>query len=192
MSTTLTKPMTADELLAMPDDGYRYELVKGELTRMAPTGHKHGIVTMDIAGPLHQHVRENNLGAVYGAETGFIITQNPDTVRAPDVAFVRRARLERAGDVKSYWIGQPDLAVEVVSPGDTVAEVEEKVAEWLEAGTGAVWVVSPKLRTVTVYRSLTDIVTLTERDTLDGGNVVLGFRLPISQIFRDIKQERTK
>ena len=192
MSTTLTKPMTADELLAMPDDGYRYELVKGELTRMAPTGHKHGIVTMDIAGPLHQHVRENNLGAVYGAETGFIITQNPDTVRAPDVAFVRRARLERAGDVKSYWIGQPDLAVEVVSPGDTVAEVEEKVAEWLEAGTGAVWVVSPKLRTVTVYRSLTDIVTLTEQDTLDGGNVVPGFQLPISLIFSEIKTRKDK
>ena len=192
MSATLTKPVTADELLAMPDDGYRYELVKGELIRMAPTGHKHGIVTMDLGGPLHQHVRENNLGAVYGAETGFVITQNPDTVRAPDVAFVRRERIERAGNVKSYWIGQPDLAVEVVSPGDTFAEVEEKVAEWLEAGTGAVWVVSPKLRTVTVYRSLTDIITLTERDTLDGGNVVPGFRLPISQIFRSIKQERTK
>jgi Uma2 family endonuclease len=192
MSATLTKPVTADELLAMPDDGYRYELVKGELRKMAPTGHKHGIVTMDVAGPLHQHVRENNLGAVYGAETGFVITQNPDTVRAPDVAFVRRERIERAGNVKSYWIGQPDLAVEVVSPGDTFAEVEEKVAEWLEAGTGAVWVVSPKLRTVTVYRSLTDIVTLTERDTLDGGNLVPGFRLPISQIFLSIKQESTK
>ena len=185
MSATLTKPVTADELLEMPDDGYRYELVKGELRKMAPTGHKHGIETMDVAGPLHQHVRENNLGAVYGAETGFVITQNMNT------GLVYYG-FERAGNVKSYWIGQPDLAVEVVSPGDTFAEVEEKVAEWLEAGTGAVWVVSPKLRTVTVYRSLTDIVTLTERDTLDGGNVVLGFRLPISQIFRDIKQERTK
>ena len=175
--------MTANELLAMPDDGYRYELVKGELTRMAPTGHKHGIVTMDLAAPLHQHVKENNLGAVYGAETGFVITQNPDTVRAPDVAFVRRERIESAGEVKSYWIGAPDLAAEVVSPGDTVSEVENKVAEWLEAGTRLVWVISPKLHTVTAYRSLTDIVTLTEKDILDGGAVVPGFQIKVAEIF---------
>lgn len=183
MSATLTKPVTADELLAMPDDGNRYELVKGELIMMAPTGHKHGIVTMHLAGPLYRHVKDNNLGEVYGAESGFVISQNPDTVRAPDVAFVRRERIESAGDVNSYWLGAPDLAVEVVSPGDTVVEVEGKVAVWLEAQTRAVWVVSPKLRAVTVYRSLTDIVTLTEKDTLDGGDVVPGFKINVAEIF---------
>jgi Uma2 family endonuclease len=183
MSATLTKPVTADQLLAMPDDGYRYELVKGELTRMAPTGHKHGIVTMHVAGPLYRHVKDNNLGEVYGAESGFVISQDPDTVRAPDVAFVRRERIESAGEVKSYWTGAPDLAAEVVSPGDTVSEVENKVAEWLEAGTRLVWVVSPKLHTVTVYRSLTDIGTLTEKDILDGGAVVSGFQIKVAEIF---------
>lgn len=183
MSATITKPMTADELLAMPDDGYRYELVNGELIRMAPTGHKHGIVTMHVAGPLYRYVKDNNLGEVYGAESGFVVSQDPDTVRAPDVAFVRRERIEIAGEVKSYWMGAPDLAVEVVSPGDTVSGVEEKVAEWLESGARMVWVVSPKLHTVTVYRSLTDIVTLTEKNRLDGADVVPGFQMNVAEIF---------
>lgn len=183
MSATLTKPMTADELLAVPDDGFRHELVKGELLRMAPTGHKHGIVTMHLAGPLYRYVKDHNLGEVYGAESGFIISQDPDTVRAPDVAFVRRERIDTAGEVKSYWMGAPDLAAEVVSPGDTVSEIEDKVAEWLAAGAGMVWVVSPKLHTVTAYRSLTDIVTLTAKDKLDGGEVVPGFEITVAEIF---------
>ena len=183
MSATLTKPMTADELPAVPDDGFRYELVKGELLRMAPTGHKHGIVTMHLAGPLYRYVKDHNLGEVYGAESGFVISQDPDTVRAPDVAFVRRERIDTAGEVKSYWVGAPDLAAEVVSPGDTVSEIEDRVAEWLAAGAGMVWVVSPKLHTVTVYRSLTDIVTLTAKDKLDGGEVVPGFEINVAEIF---------
>src|SRR5882724_10950500 len=115
----------------MPDDGYRYELVEGELIRMAPAGAEHGKVTVKITTPLSVHVDANNLGTVYAAETGFIIRQNPDTVRAPDVAFVSRERIESAGVIKSYTIGAPDLAVEVISPGDTVREVEKKVREWL-------------------------------------------------------------
>jgi len=183
VSSTITRLVTADELIAMPDDGFRYELVKGELIRMSPTGHEHGVVAMNIAGPLHQHVKSNNLGVVYAAETGFIVGQNPDTVRAPDVAFVQIERINQAGNVKSYWIGAPDLAVEVVSPGDTVGKVEGKVTEWLEAGTLMVWVASPRLRTVTVYRSLTEIIMLTEKDTLDGGDVVPGFRIAVCDIF---------
>lgn len=183
MSATLTKPMTADELLAMPDDGYRYELVKGALIRMAPAGYQHGEIAMNIGTRLHEHVKRNNLGSVYAAETGFVLTQDPDTVRAPDAAFIRQELVEKVGRTKGYWIGPPDLAVEVVIPGDTVTEVEEKVAEWLEAGARMVWVVSPKLRTVTVYRSLTDIVTLTEKDTLDGGDVVIGFQMKVPEIF---------
>jgi len=175
--------MTADELLAMPDDGWRYELVKGELIRMPPAGYEHGVRTVELTTPLHRHVKAHKLGVVCAAETGFLLTQNPDTVRAPDIAFISRKRMESVGAVQSYWIGPPDLAVEVVSPGDTIREVEEKVAEWLAAGARMVWVVSPKLHTVTVYRSLTDIVVLTEKDTLDGADVVPGFRLKIAEIF---------
>ena len=99
------------------------------------------------------------------------------------MAFVKQERIDEAGRVKGYWIGAPDLAVEVVSPSDTIAQVEDKVAEWLEAGARMVWVVSPKLHTVTVYRSLTDIETLTEKDTLDGGDVVPGFSIAVAEIF---------
>ena len=134
MSTTL-QPMTADDLLRMPDDGFRYELVKGELRKMAPAGHEHGRVAIRFSWRLAQHVETNDLGAVYAAETGFLISTNPDTVRAPDVAFVSRKRIEGVKKAEGYWPGAPDLAVEVVSPGDTYTEVEEKAIEWLEAGT---------------------------------------------------------
>lgn len=183
MSTTLTRPVTADELLAMPDDGYCYELVKGELIRMAPAGFQHGNVAIRIGALLHDYVVRNKLGQTCGAETGFILRQNPDTVRAPDAAFVSQDRLDKAGIPVGFWIGPPDLAVEVVSPGDSAKEVKEKALEWLEAATQLVWIVNPKLRTVTVYRSLIDIVTLTEKDTLDGGEVVPGFEIKVADIF---------
>jgi len=183
MSATITKPMTANELLAMPDDGYRYELVKGELRKMAPTGDEHGDLTMELAVALHRHVKEHSLGKVYAAETGFKLESDPDTVRAPDIAFVAREKVEKTGRLKGFRSGAPDLAVEVLSPSDRVSRVEEKVAEWLEGGARMVWVVSPKLHTVTVYRSLTDIVTLTEKDKLDGADVVPGFQMSVAEIF---------
>jgi Uma2 family endonuclease len=183
VSTTETKLTTADELLQMPDDGFRYELIEGELKRMSPAGHRHGEVAMNIAAPLHSHVKRNKLGKVYAAETGFKLKSNPDHVRAPDVAFILQERVQAVADAKGYWIGAPDLAVEVISPGDTVREVEGKVTEWLEYGASMVWIISPKLKTVTVYRSLTDISTFTEKDMLDGGEVVPGFQLPVAEIF---------
>jgi Uma2 family endonuclease len=183
VSTTITKPTTADELLAMPDDGFRYELVKGELIRMSPAADEHGRVTMSLAGPLYNHVRANKLGVVYAAETGFKIESDPDTVRAPDIAFISKERLELTGTPRSYRECAPDLAVEVLSPGDRVSEVEAKVGQWLQTGALMVLVLSPKLRTITSYRSLTDILVLTEKDTLDGGNVVPGFRIAVADIF---------
>jgi Uma2 family endonuclease len=183
VSATLTRPVTADELLAMPDDGYRYELVKGELRKMAPTGDEHGDVTMELAGALHQYVKKHNLGKVYAAETGFKLESDPDTVRAPDIAFVSRVKVEKTGRLKGFRSGAPDLAVEVLSPSDRVSRVEGKVAQWLEGGARMVWVVSPKLHTITVYRSLTNIVTLTEKDKLDGADVVPGFQIDVAEIF---------
>lgn len=183
MSSTTTKLVTADELLMMPDDGSHYELVKGELKRMPPTGRAHGEVTMELAVPLHQYVKLNKLGQVYAAETGFKLESNPDTVRAPDIAFVRAERIQSAGRVEGYGEGAPDLAVEVLSPGNTKREMAEKVEDYFAAGARLVWIVSPKLKTVTVYRSLTDITTLTEKDTLDGGEVVPGFQIAVTEIF---------
>jgi len=175
--------VTAEELFSMPDDGFRYELVRGELRKMAPAGHIHGKVAINISTPLAQYVRAHNLGTVYAAETGFKLASNPDTVRAPDVAFIRRDRVEEVGNVEGYWPGAPDLVVEVVSPSDTYSEVEEKVLEWLEAGVRMVIVANPRMRVVTVYRSLTEITVLTEADTLDGADVVPGWKMAVRDIF---------
>ncbi|MGI9107577.1 MAG: Uma2 family endonuclease [Pyrinomonadaceae bacterium] len=182
MSTT-TGLITAKELLRLPRGKFRYELVEGELRQMSPAGHNHGRIAMRLAIPLGQYVADHRLGEVYAAETGFKLKTNPDTVRAPDVSFIRQERVDEIGETESFWPGAPDLAVEVNSPGDTVGEVEGKVQEWLSAGARSVWVVSPKLRTVTAYRSLTDIVMLTEKDALDGGEVVPGFQFPVAKLF---------
>jgi Uma2 family endonuclease len=175
--------VTAEELLRMPDDGFRYELVRGELRKMTPAGNVHGRVAMNFGTSLNNHVKAYDLGVVYAAETGFKLAGDPDTVCAPDVAFVSRARIEVVGEVEGYWPGAPDLAVEVISPGDSYVEVEEKVFDWLEAGTKMVVVVNPRKRSATVYRSLTDIIVLTETDVLDGEEVLPGFRLAVQEIF---------
>ena len=180
---TVIHQITAEELLNMPSDGFRYELIKGMLIQMSPAGKKHGKVAVRITAPLEQYVHSNRLGEVYAAETGFKIASDPDTVRAPDVAFVGRERVEQIGDIDGFLPGSPDLAVEVVSPGDSYAEVEEKVLDWLDAGARIVIVVTPRKKTVTVYRSRTDIKVLTETDSLSGEDVVPGWVLPLKDLF---------
>jgi len=175
--------VTADELLHMPDDGFRYELVQGELRRMNPAGNVHGRITIRITWRLAQYVEENRLGTAYAAETGFRLSSDPDTVRAPDVAFVSRARVEAVGEVEGFWPEAPDLAVEVVSPGDSFTDVEEKVFDWLDAGTKMVVVVNPRQRSATVYKSPSDISALAEADVLAGGDVLPGFELAVREIF---------
>lgn len=180
---TVLKLITADDLLQMPDDGFLYELVRGELRRMSPGSFRHGKIIINVTLSLGQHVREQRLGDVFAAETGFKLASDPDTVRAPDVAFVRRERIEAVGDVGGFWPGAPDLAVEVISPHDLYTEVEEKVIEFLNAGTGMMLVVNPRKHTVTVYRAMADISILTEDDTIEGEDVVPGWSLPVRDVF---------
>ena len=175
--------MTADQLAALPDDGQRHELVAGELRTMPPSGAEHGGIAMDVGASLAQHVRAHGLGRVFAAETGFLLTTNPDTVRAPDAAFVRRERAEAVGNVTGYWPGAPDLAVEIISPNDLYTEVEEKVATWLAHGARMVIVVNPRHRTVAVHRSPTDVRHLTIGDTLDAEDVLAGWTVPVWELF---------
>jgi Uma2 family endonuclease len=177
------REVTAEELLRMPDDGFRYELVRGELRKMTPAGSVHGRVAMNIGTALNNHVKTHGLGTVYAAETGFLLARNPDTVRAPDVAFVSRERVEAGSEVEGYWPGAPDVAVEVISANDSHIEVEARVFDWLEADTKMVLAVNPRRRSVTVYRSQSDITILTGTDVLDGGDVVPGFQLALREIF---------
>src|SRR5262249_4638196 len=123
--STATQLLTADDLWRLPQDGMRHELIRGELTNMPPAGAEHGVTTMNLSTPLDKHARTNDLGRVLAAETGFIIGRDPDTVRAADVAFVSKPRIPATGIPKKFFPGAPDLAVEVVSPSDTVSEVEE-------------------------------------------------------------------
>ena len=176
--------MTAEELFHLPGDGGRYALVKGELQRMTPAGFEHGVVVMNVAVPLGQHVRRCGLGVICGAETGFVLTRRPDTVLAPDVAFVRRERIGASGRPTAFWEGAPDLAVEVVSPGDTRPEVAEKVASWLAAGTRVVWVVDPGRRSVTIHEPGAAPRRLAApADVIDGAPLFPGFRLPVADVF---------
>ncbi len=180
---TTTDLITADELLQMKDDGFRYELVRGELIKMSPAGHQHGRIVLNFTTPLDQFVRANQLGAVYAAETGFKLATDPDVVRAPDAAFIRRERVDAVGLTTGFWPGAPDLAAEVVSPGDTYAEVQDKIADWLDAGTHLVVVVNPSTQIVTLYHSRNDVRILAIDDVLDGGEVVPNWTLPVRDLF---------
>lgn len=181
--TVVHQLITANELLRMPDDGFRYELVQGALRRMSPAGFRHGRLIMNIAASLDHHVRAHMLGVVCAAETGFLLATNPDTVRAADVAFIRQDRLDPTAEPEGYWPGAPDLVVEVVSPNDLYTEVDAKVTDWLDAGARMVVVVNPRMRSVTVYRSRAQIAVLREQDMLDGSDVVPGWTLPVAAIF---------
>lgn len=182
MSTT-TKLITAAELWEMPDDGFRYELVKGELRMMSPAGGEHGVIIVNLTAPLKMHVKAHNLGLVFGAETGFQLSESPDSVRAPDIAFVVRERIPATGIPRGYWQGAPDLAVEVVSPNDRLYEIDEKIEDYFAAGTRLVWIVYPKKRSVTVHSQGGETRVLTIDDTLDGAEVIAGFQCPVREIF---------
>ena len=175
--------LTAEDLWKHADDSYRYELVKGELRKMPPAGFEHGIRAAKIGRHLDVYVEQHQLGYVCGAETGFRISRNPDTVRAPDAAFVRQTSIEQQGIESGYWEGAPDLAVEVISPNDTDTEVSEKVEEWLTAGCPMVWVINPRQETVAVYRAAEEVIILSGDDVLEGGDVVEGFQCRVQQIF---------
>lgn len=150
---------------------------------MPPAGSEHGFLANRLAVKLSIHVEAHNLGVVFCAETGYILRRNPDTVRAPDASFISKKRIPKEGLPESFWRGAPDLAVEVVSPGDTVREVSDKVKEWLKGGARMVWVVDPRMKTITSYRSLTKVKVLTLNDWLEGETVVEGFRCKVSDLF---------
>lgn len=175
-------PTTADELLRLRLPNKRVELVRGVLVVREPAGSTHGLVAMSLGVELGVYVKRTGVGGVFAAETGFKLTTNPDTVRAPDVAFVTRERLPSPG-ATGYAPLAPDLAVEVLSPDDRPGEVLGKVADWLSAGTRLVWVVDPARRLARVYRQDGSEALVTSDGALDGEDVLPGFSCPLASIF---------
>jgi Uma2 family endonuclease len=171
---------TAEQLFAA--DLAHCELIRGELVMMSPAGFDHGRLASRIVTALENHVSPRKLGVVTTAEAGFQIASNPDTVRAPDVAFVRAARIPAEG-VQGFFQGAPDLAVEVLSPSDRAADVAAKTQDWLRAGCSMVWIVNPQNRTITVHSNCSEIVVLTVSDTIQGGDLLPGFSLPVANVF---------
>lgn len=181
MSLQATKPITAEELFEMSDIG-RCELIRGEIIHMAPSGAEHGDIAGELFGLIWSFVRQHKPGKVYAAETGFKISHDPDTVRAPDVAFVRKDRVP-AKYRRGFFDGAPDLAVEVVSPGDTHSELAAKVDKWLAAGTVSVWVVDPATRSIEIYHNSGEVLRFRVGETLTDDAILPGFKLPLNELF---------
>jgi Uma2 family endonuclease len=192
MSTT-TRLITADELLVMPHrdehgNDCRLELIRGEVRKMSPTGLTHGVLCTRVSTALENFVRKNDLGLVCGAETGFVVGRDPDSVLGSDAAFISRENVEKVENFDKFGPSAPDLAVEVLSPSNTAVEMDEKISLYFGAGSRMVWIVNPKRRTVAVYSSPFDVRILGEEDALDGGEVLPGFGLPLSRLFAGLKK----
>jgi Uma2 family endonuclease len=187
MSASELKSMTADELLTLPSfvngSDHRYELIKGVLKVMSPTKPLHGVICARLAARLVSFVEEHDLGEVFGAETGFLIEVDPDTVVGADAAFVSHERLATVETFEKFFPFAPDLAIEVLSPSNTVQETDEKINFYFAGGSRAVWVFNPKRRTVAVYRSPFDVRILSEQETLEGGEVLPQFKLDLAKLF---------
>ena len=173
--------MTADELLQTHIPDKHVELVRGVLVVREPAGFRHGAVSATLTKLLANYVDSKRLGRVLAAETGFKLAADPDTVRASDVAFVSSVRLPDA-EFLGYLALAPDLVVEVLSPGDRPGETLAKVGDWLNAGSRLVWVVDPDRRVARVYRQDGSETLITERDELNGEDVVPGFECSLAAI----------
>lgn len=178
-----THLLTAEDLWGVGDEGHRYDLIRGELRRMAPTGGEHGEIGVTTGALLWTHARSRNLGTVCRV-SGFILARNPDTLLAPDVSFVRADRLLPHEERISFLELAPDLAVEVNSPSERPSDVPSKVEIYLTAGVRMVLVVEPRPKTITVHTPDQSPRVLQENNDLDGGDVLPGFRVPVAEIFR--------
>ncbi len=177
-----TALMTAEQLMELPDDAMRYELIAGELHMSPPPGQEHGYYGLNIGGEMRRFLKKTRLGIAV-VEVGFLLGRDPDTVLAPDVAFISEKSLKKHGRTLSYYPTPPDLAVEVVSPSDAMTEVKEKVRRYLSAGTKIVWVASPKRQAVTQYAPGVAPVIWGIDDDIDGGELLPGFRMAVRDVF---------
>jgi Uma2 family endonuclease len=178
----IPKLMTAEELIRLPGGRARHELVRGVLRTMPLATMPEACVTSKISQSLWPQTEDRRLGALVNG-FGFLLTSDPDTVRAPDVGFISRERLDAAGNVPGYFPGAPDLVVEVIAPDDLYLDVHDKIADWLEHGTRVVFVVNPSRRTVAVHRRGPSFQILSVDDVLTAEDVVPGWSMAVRDLF---------
>ncbi|GCA74556.1 hypothetical protein MiTe_01381 [Microcystis aeruginosa NIES-2520] len=186
MKTPETKVWTDIEFMALPDDGNRYELVKGELVNLGNSGAFHGYIAIILSAALFALVTSRKLGILLDSSTAF--TMKNGNKRSPDIAFFAKERLQGLEELPTGFLeGGPDLVVEILSPGNTVAEIEDKIAEYFANGTRLLWVISPGQHYVLVYRSGYEPQRLlTSADFLEGEDVVPGFTFPVADLFQKL------
>ena len=188
--TTLLKPaparpklLTAEDLLRLDSQGVKGELIRGEFYETMSAGLKHGEVSSNFVGELRNFARPRRLGRVVGTDTGVLIERDPDTVREPDVMFISSERMPLTVRPDGYSEVIPDIVVEVKSPSDSRREVNDKARMWHSHGVPLVWAAYPETRTIDVHRADGSITTLRENDVLDGGEILPGFAVRVSDIF---------
>ena len=179
MATTFLPPATEADLLRMPQDGRKYELVDGRIV-VSPAGGRHGRVIIALGARLEVFVKRKRSGYVFDSSTGFRLPNG--NVRSPDVSFVARRRFKKGAIPQGFIPLAPDLAVEVLSPADRSRFVLDKVGEYLDVGVRMVWIIDPRARSASVYRSLANVRTLPDKDALAGEDVLRGFRCPLREI----------
>ena len=182
MATTLTKLLTAADLLRLYGEGVRGELIRGVLHRNKPAGMEHGEIVVTLGYELGRFIKPRKMGLLT-AFSGYWLERDPDTVLGADIAYTSAAKIPPGVRITGYAEVAPDLVVEVVSPSDSPREAHDKAWMWLSYGVRLVWVVQPETRTVDVYRPGRVVVTLNEGDTLDGEDVLLGFTCAVREVF---------
>lgn len=174
--------MSADDLIRLPRGKALHELVNGHLRTSPLNTFDHGCITSHLLMHLRSFAKSHDLGCVVGPNTGYLLSRDPDTVRAPDISFVRKSRLPAHPTMK-YFPGAPDLAVEVLSPSDTVDEIEEKLSDYFAAGTQTVWIVKPRTKTIDIWTAGKLSHSLAPTDLLTLPDLLPGFERRVSELF---------
>jgi Uma2 family endonuclease len=182
MASVTQQPLTAHDLWQLPATGLMRELVRGEVVERMPPGGRHGAIAALLAMLLRLWMKQA-AGGYVGVESGYVLAHDPDTVRGPDVSFVRADRIPPGGIPDSYWELAPDLAVEIVSPNETADEVREKVRDFLSAGTPLVWVIYPRSQEVIAHTPDGLARTYGSADTLENASVLPGFTCQVVELF---------
>jgi Uma2 family endonuclease len=181
---TAAHAWTEEELMALPKDGHKHELINGEIIE-SPTGYRHEDIAAAVLMAMRLHVRQHKLGSVCGSSLGCWMASG--NLLSPDVSFIHKSRVPRGREaVKRYFQGAPDLVVEVLSPWDRTIRIRDKMVEYFDSGARLAWVINPEEKSTLVYRGAEAEHLLRLTDALDGENVLPGFRLPLEELFAEL------